>query len=934
MARVQGLEQTTTGQATAIDLLEVTAGNQGSRIVGLEQASAGQAQRVGTLETTVEGHGSAIGNLEQTTAQQATRVNNLETTSGQHASSISGLEQTTAGQAQRVTALETTTGDHTASIEQLQATDSTHAQQIGQLQVSAGGASAAITDLQDVTASTAQRVTTVEAEQGDHAAAIQTLERVDAERALLMMQMLASDGEDDGAISEQREVSTTQARRIAQVGVRAEDAHVRIGQEEAARIDADGAQALLIQALAASLQQTDAGVAANAGAISQLSGQVSVIDGAVQAQAIELTSLRSDLATAQGNIGAAADAVQLLRTDVNNIDDRVSSQAQAITQISATATNAGSAAADAQAAADAAAQAAANAAGIANGKGKVIIQSAQPAAADRLAQNLWIDTTVGANTPKRWSGSAWVAVTDKAATDAANAAAAAQQTANDATNAASAAHAAANTAQGAANQAAADAAAAAGIANGKGKVLIQSAAPAVADRLPQNLWIDTTGGANTPKRWSGSAWVAVTDKAATDAAAAAVAAKAAADAAQVAADAADAKAIAAQADVQQEATARAAADSAMATRVDGVDARIGTAEGGIAANAYAISGLTARADDHDGELLAQAQSILGLQASVTNAEGEIAAVQQDIDVLATESGHYAAQYVLRVEAGGVVGGMAITGSDSQSAGPRLDFRIRADVFSVAGTGSVPGITPFAVQTASQTVHGVVVPAGVYMDAAYIRNVQALWARFGTLIAQSIQTTELSASQLTLGNGTVGGDLRSLNFATGSAGWRIQRGGVAEFNNITVRGAVHANSGAIGGLQIAATYIQSPNFNFAQGTGYRMWNNGTVQGGTFQGARFEGSDYVYVKNGGSFGIHDAASNTWKVLYDGPTGVWNMNLVFNQYGSSYMAGLRTTTHEMENLPTGVGGNRIVATGRRFNCYIEGIGNTQIVIGDQVT
>ncbi|WP_232099758.1 carbohydrate binding domain-containing protein [Pseudomonas putida] len=59
------------------------------------------------------------------------------------------------------------------------------------------------------------------------------------------------------------------------------------------------------------------------------------------------------------------------------------------------------------------------------------------------------------------------------------------------------------------------------LAGGKGKVIIQAAAPAVADRLPQNLWIDTTGNANTPKRWSGSAWVAVTDKAATDAAAAA-----------------------------------------------------------------------------------------------------------------------------------------------------------------------------------------------------------------------------------------------------------------------------------------------------------------------------------------------------------------------------------------------------------------------------
>ncbi|WP_171251801.1 hypothetical protein, partial [Acinetobacter baumannii] len=55
-----------------------------------------------------------------------------------------------------------------------------------------------------------------------------------------------------------------------------------------------------------------------------------------------------------------------------------------------------------------------------------------PAADKRLAQNLWIDTTGGANTPKRWNGSAWVTVTDKAATDAAAAANAAQKTANDA----------------------------------------------------------------------------------------------------------------------------------------------------------------------------------------------------------------------------------------------------------------------------------------------------------------------------------------------------------------------------------------------------------------------------------------------------------------------------------------------------------------------
>ncbi|WP_373874230.1 hypothetical protein, partial [Pseudomonas faucium] len=71
-------------------------------------------------------------------------------------------------------------------------------------------------------------------------------------------------------------------------------------------------------------------------------------------------------------------------------------------------------------AAQQAAQAAATAAGA---KGEVIYGSTAPAAVKRLAQNLWIDTTNNGNTPKRWNGSAWVAVTDKVATDAAAAAA-------------------------------------------------------------------------------------------------------------------------------------------------------------------------------------------------------------------------------------------------------------------------------------------------------------------------------------------------------------------------------------------------------------------------------------------------------------------------------------------------------------------------------
>lgn len=118
-----------------------------------------------------------------------------------------------------------------------------------------------------------------------------------------------------------------------------------------------------------------------------------------------------------------------------------------------------------------------------------------------------------------------------AALDAKNKADAALAAAKlDATEKANAATTVANAAQQAAD-------AAATAAGNKGEVIFGSTTPAAEKRLPQNLWIDTTGGLNTPKRWNGSAWVAVTDKAATDAAAAAQAAQ---DTATEALDKADA----------------------------------------------------------------------------------------------------------------------------------------------------------------------------------------------------------------------------------------------------------------------------------------------------------------------------------------------------------------------------------------------------------
>lgn len=186
---------------------------------------------------------------------------------------------------------------------------------------------------------------------------------------------------------------------------------------------------------------------------------------------------------------------------------------------------------------------------IENGSGtKTFYRNTQPTVAESKEGDLWFNTAVGANKELHtFTGGAWVSAADgriatiKAAQD---------ELADDVTAAQAKADEAFQDAADAdtkAAQAASAAATAAGIAEGKGKVLFQSTAPGAADRNTNTLWIDTTGNANTPKRWTtGTTWVAVTDKAATDAASAAATAKSTADAAKTAADNAQAAASAAQ----------------------------------------------------------------------------------------------------------------------------------------------------------------------------------------------------------------------------------------------------------------------------------------------------------------------------------------------------------------------------------------------------
>lgn len=139
----------------------------------------------------------------------------------------------------------------------------------------------------------------------------------------------------------------------------------------------------------------------------------------------------------------------------------------------------------------------------------------------------------------------------------------------------------------------------------------------------------------------------------------------------------------------------------------------------------------------------------------------------------------------------------------------------------------PPAVPFIVNTAPITEDGRTIPAGVYMDAAYIRNVSALIARFGDASIDNALIASLDAAKLTAGDGTIGGVLKSQNYIAGSIGWRIHRDGTAEFSNLIARGTVYATAGEIGGNSIKTDAVHSPHW-ITGGYGWRLGSDGVVK----------------------------------------------------------------------------------------------------------
>lgn len=156
-------------------------------------------------------------------------------------------------------------------------------------------------------------------------------------------------------------------------------------------------------------------------------------------------------------------------------------------------------------------------------------------------------------------------------------------------------------------------------------------------------------------------------------------------------------------------------------------------------------------------------------------------------------------------AGGTNGFQATTGQDvelllealqgmlrNEQLDPTSNFRFKANLFTIESTSGTPAINPFTVVTTpTLTPAGELLPVGVYMEAAYVKNLEAALGRFQNAFITNAMIVSVSASRITSGVISVGNYIQSSNYVPGVSGWRIHGDGSAELAAAVIRGQLTA-----------------------------------------------------------------------------------------------------------------------------------------------
>ena len=221
-------------------------------------------------------------------------------------------------------------------------------------------------------------------------------------------------------------------------------------------------------------------------------------------------------------------------------------------------------------------------------------------------------------------------------------------------------------------------------------------------------------------------------------------------------------------------------------------------------------------------------------------------------------------------------------------------------------GAFSQTLPFIVNSSPQTINGVEVPAGVYMDAAFIKNGTITNAKIGNAAIDDAKIANLSAAKITAGSISVGSFIQSSNYLIGSQGWKIHGDGTAEFAAAAIRG------------QLTASQINSNGLSIRDTSGNIILNAGT---GVFNGTTSASN----VSGLGALATQNTVSGTTQVT--GLGGFAYISSITSANISTYIAGAAIGTAYISNAAIT---NALIANGAITSAKIGDAEITSAKIG----
>ena len=206
-----------------------------------------------------------------------------------------------------------------------------------------------------------------------------------------------------------------------------------------------------------------------------------------------------------------------------------------------------------------------------------------------------------------------------------------------------------------------------------------------------------------------------------------------------------------QAQIQTEATTRANADSALSTRTTTLETSVNDPATGLSAT---YSGLQSEQTTRANADSAIASDVNILTTAVGNNTSSISTVATAV----SGTNGVESKYAVKVDTNGHVSGFGLI-STANDGNVTSAFVVSSDRFAIAApfnasssaSNNVGTNYPFKVFTTPTTVNGEVIPAGVYINDAFIHNAQITEAEIKDATITSAKIFDLSATRISSGN---------------------------------------------------------------------------------------------------------------------------------------------------------------------------------------